>query len=96
MNRMMKLVMVAVLSSLLFTACGKKEKSETAEANVSAPSRLTDTYTDFTLTSDLNHLSANQKKAIAKMIEVAKIMDELFWMQSPEFRSPLMPNFTHH
>ena len=44
-------------------------------------SRL-DIYTDFTLTSDLSHLSDNQKQMIGKLIDASKIMDELFWRQA--------------
>tara|TARA_B100000470_G_scaffold216148_1_gene199127 strand:- start:2083 stop:3831 length:1749 start_codon:yes stop_codon:yes gene_type:complete len=41
-----------------------------------------DIYTDFTLTSDLSHLSDNQKQMIGKLIDASKIMDELFWRQA--------------
>ena len=44
-------------------------------------SRL-DIYTDVTLTSDLSHLSDNQKQMIGKLIDASKIMDELFWRQA--------------
>ncbi len=39
-------------------------------------------YTDFSLTTDLSHLSENQKAMIAKLIDASKIMDELFWRQA--------------
>ncbi len=39
-------------------------------------------YTDFTLTSDLSHLSDNQKQMLGKLIDASKIMDELFWRQA--------------
>ncbi len=38
-----------------------------------------DIYAPFTLTSDLSHLSANQKQMIGLLIDAGKIMDELFW-----------------
>ena len=41
-----------------------------------------DIYTDFTLTSDLSHLSDNQKQMVGKLIDASKIMDELFWRQA--------------
>lgn len=41
-----------------------------------------DIYAPFTLTSDLSHLSDNQKKMIALLIDAGKIMDNLFWKQS--------------
>ncbi|MFY8328701.1 dipeptidyl-peptidase 3 family protein [Pseudoalteromonas sp. ZZD1] len=39
-------------------------------------------YTDFSLTTDLSHLSENQKAMIAKLIDASKVMDELFWRQA--------------
>ncbi|MHC9510843.1 dipeptidyl-peptidase 3 family protein [Kangiella sp. M94] len=41
-----------------------------------------DIYAPFTLTSDLSHLSDNQKKMISLLIDAAKIMDNLFWKQA--------------
>jgi hypothetical protein len=41
-----------------------------------------DIYAEFTLRTDLSHLSVNQKKMIPVLIEISKIMDELFWLQS--------------
>ena len=45
-------------------------------------SRINGTYTEFTLEADLSHLSENQKKMIGILIDVADIMDELFWQES--------------
>lgn len=41
-----------------------------------------DIYAPFTLTSDLSHLSDNQKQMISLLIDAAKIMDNLFWKQA--------------
>nr|MBL0689759.1 Zn-dependent hydrolase [Pseudoalteromonas sp.] len=41
-----------------------------------------DIYTDFSLQSDLSHLSDNQKAMVAKLIDASKIMDDLFWKQA--------------
>ncbi|RUO75291.1 dipeptidyl-peptidase 3 family protein [Idiomarina seosinensis] len=41
-----------------------------------------DIYTDYELTSDLSHLSADQKQMIGLLIDASKIMDELFWQQA--------------
>jgi hypothetical protein len=43
---------------------------------------LLNKYTPFTLTTDVSQLSANEKLMIPKMIEIAKIMDELFWYEA--------------
>lgn len=39
-------------------------------------------YTEVTLKTDLSHLSDNQRKMVGIMIEVAEIMDGIFWKQS--------------
>lgn len=44
--------------------------------------RVPDIYAEFTLTTDLSHLSANQKKMLPILIDIAKIMDELYWLQA--------------
>ena len=41
-----------------------------------------DIYQEVTLTTDLSHLSVNQKLMLAKLIDASVIMDDLFWMQS--------------
>ena len=61
----------------------KSEKSQQQSYQLinAEPSRL-DIYTDFELNTDLSHLSGNQKKMLAKLIDASKIMDELFWKQA--------------
>ncbi|WP_290621974.1 Zn-dependent hydrolase [Kangiella sp.] len=54
------------------------EKTESAESDYSR----FDIYAPFTLTSDLSHLSDNQKQMISLLIDAAKIMDNLFWKQA--------------
>jgi len=44
-------------------------------------SRL-DIYFPVELTSDLSHLTDNQKKMLALLIDASKIMDDLFWKQA--------------
>jgi hypothetical protein len=39
-------------------------------------------YTEFTLTADLGSLTENQRKMIPILIEVAQIMDDLFWQEA--------------
>jgi len=58
------------------------EVEETTSMALVPESRITGTYTEFTLEADLSHLSENQKKMIGILIDVADIMDELFWQES--------------
>ena len=52
--------------------------------------KLLNKYATFRLTSDLSHLSANQQKMLGVLIDAAKIMDELFWLQSHGPKKPFL------
>lgn len=63
----------------------EQTKQSTEQNNpqlINAEKSRLDIYTDFTLTSDLSHLSDKQKQMIGKLIDASKIMDELFWRQA--------------
>jgi len=62
----------------------KSEPEETTivETDKIATPKVSDIYASFTLTTDLSHLSNNQKRMLPLLIEISKIMDELFWLQS--------------
>ncbi|WP_404340947.1 Zn-dependent hydrolase [Pseudoalteromonas mariniglutinosa] len=71
-------------SSQTNTAVAEKAttKADTSSLLVNIDNRRLDIYTDFTLTTDLSHLSDNQKQMISKLIDASKIMDSLFWRQA--------------
>ncbi|WP_371186459.1 dipeptidyl-peptidase 3 family protein [Thalassotalea maritima] len=77
-----KLAVALMLATGLFAGCS--EKAETAERYTlveSAQQRL-DIYKEVTLSADLSHLSSDQKKMLAILIDASKIMDNLFWRQA--------------
>ena len=103
-----KALLMAVLSTLLLSACQnssedvaatentvekvqshKLESIETIEikrnpevfTKIITP-KVADIYAEFTLSTDLSHLSANQKSMLPILIDISKIMDKLFWLQS--------------
>lgn len=82
----MKLSKIASLLLIAgtLTACGDNNEATTS-ANVSLlpeyQDRL-DIYKTVTLTADLSHLSANQKKMLSLLIEASDIIDGLFWQQA--------------
>ena len=67
------------------TACGGNNIEATPSASVNLlpeyQNRL-DIYKTVTLTADLSHLSANQKKMLSLLIEASDIIDGLFWQQA--------------
>ena len=63
-------------------AASTKQVQDSGPQLVNADTSRLDIYTDFSLTTDLSHLSDNQKALIAKLIDASKIMDDLFWRQA--------------
>ncbi|SFC37119.1 Peptidase family M49 [Pseudoalteromonas denitrificans DSM 6059] len=79
-------------STTMLTACNQPKneqttktietvKTTTAEL-ISMPKSRLDIYTSVALKADLSSLSKNQTKMLVKLIEAAKIMDDLFWLQA--------------
>jgi hypothetical protein len=86
-----KLIVSAILLAGLLSACEKdqpvtavKPTKEapvvSAAAEAEKPSRF-DIYTEVGLTTDLSHLSDNQRQMIGLLIDAAKITDDIFWQQ---------------
>lgn len=59
------------------------------EQSAEQPSRF-DIYSKFRLSADLGHLNEQQKQMIPLLIEAAKIMDDLFWLQAYGDREPML------
>ncbi|WP_236974557.1 dipeptidyl-peptidase 3 family protein [Membranihabitans maritimus] len=71
-----------LLLPVLFLSCQDQDNKSPSSTIVPTSDSLINNYTSFTLTSDLSHLSENQKKMIPLLIETATIMDDLFWIQA--------------
>jgi hypothetical protein len=81
--KLTKLTTGLLLATSLLSACSENnnQKNTAPTLLAEAKSRL-DIYKPVTLTADLSHLSANQKKMIVLLIEASDIIDELFWQQA--------------
>ena len=93
--KLSKLAVVVLMATTALTACGEKNNKNTAQPSTEATTAQTtsptllpefknrlDIYKEITLTSDLSHLSNNQKQLVSLLIDAAKIMDDLFWQQA--------------
>ncbi|MCF8295605.1 MAG: Zn-dependent hydrolase [Bacteroidales bacterium] len=56
--------------------------SAVKELDTQLYAQLADDYVEFKLTTDISHLSDNDKKMLVLMFDVASIMDQLFWIES--------------
>ena len=79
-------MIVAVIA--MFVSCKHSEKENSD--NEAKMQTLLNNYAEVELKVDLSHLTNNQKEMIAKLMEVADIMDELFWLDVIEKKSDLL------
>ena len=75
----MKKLMVSLMALSMLAATGCKNK--TAEP-VSELQQKVDEYAELTLTTDLSHLTEKERALIPIFIQIAEVMDELYWEQS--------------
>ena len=72
--------------ALVASACGNKK----TEQPVQQPTNLSDKYAEYTLTTDISHLSDNEKEMLPLLFEAADIMDGLFWRENYGDKDELM------
>jgi hypothetical protein len=73
----MRNYLILLLALLLLGACTNKKK----EPNTDMLKKV-EQFAEFTLTSNIDELSNNQKEMLSIFFEVSKIMDKLFWLQA--------------
>ncbi len=68
---------LVILLALIVSGCnsGEKKMTEEMKANLAK-------FKEVTLTSDLSWLTGSEREIIGILIDVAAIMDDVFWMQS--------------
>lgn len=92
---MIKKAFVMGLSALilLVTSCDQQApKNEVEEANPAK--ELVDIYTDFTLTSNIDHLSVEEKEMLKVLFKAAEIMNGVYWKQTYGDKEALMSTIT--
>ncbi|MBD3616423.1 MAG: Zn-dependent hydrolase [Gracilimonas sp.] len=75
MKRIKPLLSVFLMIVLLYACTSENETSMSIDDRLSQ-------YTSFTLKADLSDLSENQKKMIPLLIDAAKEMEKVFWLQA--------------
>lgn len=71
-------------------AAGEAPESEPRPESPPIAEPRPEIYSEFTLESDLSHLSDDQKKMVAVLIDASRIMDDLFWHQAFGDRDALL------
>lgn len=78
------LTIVAAIA-VMASACSNQPKT-----NEEPQPKLIDKYAEYTLTSDISHLSENEKEMLPLLFEAADIMDDLFWRENYGDKEELM------
>jgi len=97
MKRTISLMVFPLVVGMLVSCGGSKEEKK---AQVQAPvidpiEAKANQFVEFTLTTDLSVLTENERKMIPILIEVAEIMDGLFWKQAYGDKDELMAKITN-
>jgi hypothetical protein len=80
MNTKISSILMLLVVVVMFSACDTNQtKNEEQQEELTEMQKLVNNYAEVELTADLSHLSDNQKEMLKKLIEVADIMEELFW-----------------
>lgn len=75
---MKKLLLMATIA-LAIVSCKEAKKSAVQPSPLQP---LADQYAEFTLTTDVSKLTENEKKMIPLLIQVADIMENIFWQNA--------------
>ncbi|MDA3819450.1 MAG: Zn-dependent hydrolase [Candidatus Delongbacteria bacterium] len=76
-------VLIFALVGAVFTSCnnGQGEQKEEKQEKTEMQKKL-DNYAEVELNADLLHLSPEQREMLGILIDVADIMEEIFWMEA--------------
>jgi hypothetical protein len=80
---------LVAMVAVAFTACDNK-KPEPVQEPVQEQTHLSDKYAEYTLTTDISHLSDNEREMLRLLFEAADIMDGLFWNENYGDKDELM------
>ena len=89
----MKIKHLAIIAAvaIVATACDNNKKPEQAQTPVQEQTaKLSDKYAQYTLTTNIDHLSDNEKKMLKLLFEACDIMDDLFWRENYGGKEELM------
>jgi hypothetical protein len=84
-KNLFKIAVIAVVCAAVAGCSGSGKKgndSDSTKKDTSAMQQKLDQFASVKLTTDLSKLTDKEKKMIPVLIDIAKIMDDIFWMQT--------------
>ncbi len=99
-NRILNVLIISILITII-SGCdgGTKKKSEindSVSTEVSEMQKKVDAYATFRLTSDISHLSDNEKEMLKLLFKAAKLMDDIFWLQNIGDKNEFLATIDDH
>lgn len=70
-----------IIAAVICVSCGHKQQEEPAQEPTAMQQKV-EAFADYELTADLSKLTDNERQILSIFIDVAEIMDDLFWQQS--------------
>ena len=88
----MKIKHLLIIAALAIgaTACDNTSKPEQPQEPAQPTTNLSDKYAEYTLTTDISHLSENEREMLSLLFEAADIMEDLFWQENYGDKNELM------
>jgi hypothetical protein len=93
--RLIAVVTILVVVSSCNSTTQNKPVTKVEETNELNPmQKKIQNYVAVRLTSDISHLSSNEKDMLKLLFEASKLMDEIFWMQNVGIKSEFLASIT--
>ena len=83
-----KHLLIIVATAVIAVGCNTNKPQE--QEPVQEQTNLSDKYAEYTLTTDISHLSDNEREMLGLLFEAADIMDGLFWLENYGDKAELM------
>ena len=88
----MKIKYLAIIAALTITvtACDNTSKPEQPQQPAQQTTNLSDKYAEYTLTTNIGHLSEGELEMLGLLFQAADIMEDLFWQENYGDKAELM------
>lgn len=91
MKQKISFFILSAVAIIFIASCGNQTNTMKAENELQ---KKVDEFVEVELTSDLNHLSANQKELIGYLFEAGKLMEDIFWQEAYGDKESLLSSLT--
>jgi tetratricopeptide (TPR) repeat protein len=78
---MKKIIVICMVFAALFSACSKQSSKEVKDMTLTLEQKVKQ-YSEVELKTDISFLSESEKEVLGLMIDVAQIMDDIYWIQA--------------